>query len=161
MVELAGPGRLLPHLVLQHLVGEAERPELVGRVVHEEAVPAAFSSLHDELAAVGEVLEALELADGPLVPAHEEDAEGEAVGDEHDVHVSAGAAVARGLEAAEDDVGEQGLPEAGDAVVHVRRRLAVGEAVEEAAVALPDLLLHPHLLPVLEVAWPIACMHIR
>ena len=38
VVELTRPSRLLPHLVLEHLVGEPERPELVGGVVHEEAV---------------------------------------------------------------------------------------------------------------------------
>ena len=113
VVELTGPSRLLPHLVLEHLVGEFECPELVGGVVHEEA---------------------LELADGPLVPAHEEDAQRETVGDEDDVHVAGGGG-ARRVEASDVDVGEQGFPEAGDAVVHVRHRLAVGKAVEEAAVA--------------------------
>jgi hypothetical protein len=151
VVELSDVGGLLPHLVVEHLVGEAELSELVGGVVHEETVPASLASLHDECATVAEVVEALELAHGPLVPPHEEDAEREAVGDDDDVHVLAALAGGR-LEPADVDVGAQRLAEAGDAVVDVGGGLAVGEAVEETAVAEAGLLLDAHLVAVLEVA---------
>jgi hypothetical protein len=79
VVELSNVGSLLPHLLVEHLVGEVELSELVDGVVDEEAVPASLAGLHYECAAVAEVVEALELSHGPVVPRHEEDAESEAV----------------------------------------------------------------------------------
>jgi hypothetical protein len=76
-------------------------------------------------------------------------------GNDDDVHVLAALAGAAGgwkLEPADVDVGAQRLAEASDAVVDVGGGLAVGEAVEKAAVAEARLLLDAHLVAFLEVA---------
>lgn len=153
VVKLARPRRALPHLVLDHLLREPHLPELLDGVMHQQAVPPAFPGLHHDGAAIVEVGEPFELAHRPLVPPHQEHPQRQPVGHQHQVHLRRRRRRGRGrLEAADVDVGAERLAEAGDPVVDVGGRLAVREAVEEAAVPAAGLLLHAHLLPVLEVA---------
>lgn len=76
-------------LVGNHLGREAPLLEFLCGVVNEEAVLTGWAELHDTDLAVARVVEVLELLDGPLEPLHEEDAGGEAVGNDDEVGLGA------------------------------------------------------------------------
>lgn len=74
---------------------------------------------------IGRIVDVQELIHGPVEPAHQEDAQCKAVRDEHERRVC--------CVTASVDVPHHVILKDGHAVVHICTRLAVGEAVEEAA----------------------------
>lgn len=91
-----------------------------GELRHEGILPVRLETHLDDLA-VRRVRDALELLDRPVEPAHEEEANGHAVG--HHDHVFG--------EVGLGEVSVEGVEEGGHAVVHIGAGLAVGNAVIE------------------------------
>ncbi len=78
---------------------------------------------HDEVLAVDGIFETLEFFYWPVEPAHEEEADGQAVGDEQGVLRVVGFG----------EVAEKSFHKAGHAIIDIGSAFAVGDAVEEGA----------------------------